>query len=155
MFAIRPPCRRAAVVCAMLLASCILASCSNSEEDQAFRGLTIFFGDDHGTDHGRGDGGNPSTSSSPSPDSSPSDIRLKRDIQQVGRLGDGIRLYRFRFKWSDQEYVGVIAQEVERIAPKAVSRGADGYLRVDYAQLGIHLESWDEWLRSHRRSAAR
>jgi hypothetical protein len=83
-----------------------------------------------------------------------SDIRLKRDIVEVGTLGNGIHLYRFRYKWADQQYVGVMAQEVEKVVPSAVSRDADGYLRVDYGQLGLKLETWNEWLRDHARQAA-
>src|ERR1700733_152847 len=74
-----------------------------------------------------------------------SDIRLKRDITQVGRLPDGIGLYRYRYLSGDTTYVGVMAQEVEPIAPDAVVRAANGYLRVDYARLGLHLQTWDEW----------
>jgi hypothetical protein len=83
-----------------------------------------------------------------------SDIRLKRDIVEVGRLGNGIHLYHFRYNWADEEYVGVVAQEVTKVAPAAVSRGADGYLRVDYGKLGLRLETWDEWLRERPRQAA-
>ena len=83
-----------------------------------------------------------------------SDIRLKRDIVELGRLENGIHLYRFRYKWADQEYVGVMAQEVEKVVPGAVSRDTDGYLRVDYGQLGLRLETWDEWLREHAKQAA-
>ena len=78
----------------------------------------------------------------------PSDIRLKRDIVQVSRLDSGLGLYRYRYKWSDQVYVGVMAQEVALIRPDAVIRGADGYLRVDYSRLGLHLMTWDEWAAS-------
>jgi hypothetical protein len=83
-----------------------------------------------------------------------SDIRLKRDIVELGRLDNGIHLYRFRYKWADEEYVGVMAQEVEKVVPSAVSRDADGYLRVDYGRLGLRLETWDEWLREHAKQAA-
>jgi hypothetical protein len=74
-----------------------------------------------------------------------SDIRLKRDILRVARLNDGISLYRYRYSWSDQLYVGVMAQEVAKVIPDAVMRGADGYLRVDYGLLGLQLMTWDEW----------
>ncbi len=74
-----------------------------------------------------------------------SDRRLKRDIVELSRLGNGIGLYRYRYSWSDQLYVGVMAQEVAEIAPGAVVRDADGYLRVDYFQLGLKLQTWDEW----------
>jgi opacity protein-like surface antigen len=81
-----------------------------------------------------------------------SDIRLKRDILPLGRLDNGIRLYRFRYVWSDQVYVGAMAQEVGEIMPQAVMRGADGYLRVDYAQLGLRMMTWDEWMQSPTRA---
>jgi hypothetical protein len=76
----------------------------------------------------------------------PSDIALKHDVVRLGNLADGIGLYRFQYNWSDQVYVGVIAQEVAAVRPDAVVRGGDGYLRVDYARLGLRFQTWDEWL---------
>ena len=76
----------------------------------------------------------------------PSDIELKHDVVRLGSLADGIGLYRFQYNWSDQVYVGVIAQEVAAVRPDAVLRGGDGYLRVDYARLGLRFQTWDEWL---------
>ena len=75
-----------------------------------------------------------------------SDIRLKRDIAQVEELDSGINLYRYRYLWSDTIYVGVMAQEVAAVKPEAVLRGADGYLHVDYARLGLRLQTWDQWV---------
>jgi len=75
----------------------------------------------------------------------PSDIRLKEDILPLMRFDNGIGLYRYRYNWSDQFYVGVMAQEVATIVPTAVLRGKDGYLRVDYGQLGMKLMTWDDW----------
>jgi polysaccharide biosynthesis/export protein len=83
----------------------------------------------------------------------PSDIRLKRDIVLLDRLPNGIGLYRYRYIWSDQVYVGVMAQEVAQIVPDAVVRGADGFLRVNYARLGMRLLTWDEWEAKSRREA--
>ena len=60
------------------------------------------------------------------------DVNAKRDIVKVAALGNGLSLYRFRYRWSDRQYVGVLAQEVERVRPDAVVRLGDGYLRVDY-----------------------
>jgi hypothetical protein len=80
----------------------------------------------------------------------PSDIRLKRDITRLVKLDNGLSLYRFRYLWSDTYYVGVMAQEVEQIVPQAVVRGSDGYLRVNYARLGLRFVTWDEWLASQR-----
>ena len=75
-----------------------------------------------------------------------SDIRLKRDIALVGRLENGLGLYRYRYLWGEQAFVGVMAQEVAEIVPKAVVCGNDGYLRVNYAQLGLSLTTWEEWV---------
>ena len=78
-----------------------------------------------------------------------SDARLKRDITPIAKRENGLQLYRYRYAWSDTLYVGVLAQEVLEVAPNAVSRGADGYLRVDYARLGLRMQLWEEWIASH------
>jgi hypothetical protein len=76
-----------------------------------------------------------------------SDIRLKQDIVPLVQLGNGLELYRFRYRGTDRtEYVGVMAQEVQRIEPSAVWRDRDGYLVVDYARLGLKFMTWEEWL---------
>ncbi len=106
-------------------------------------------------DHGNANGNTQGQSSGNSSSTTTSDIRLKRDIVEVGQLANGLHLYHFRYMWGDREYVGVMAQEVAKVTPSAVSRGADGYLRVDYSQLGLRLETWDEWLREHPQSASR
>jgi Chaperone of endosialidase len=74
-----------------------------------------------------------------------SDVRLKRDIAEVGQLPSGIRVYRFKYLWSEQVFVGVLAQEVVQVAPEAVIRGGDGYFRVNYRRLGTRLLTWEEW----------
>ncbi|HET8972317.1 MAG TPA: tail fiber domain-containing protein [Pseudolabrys sp.] len=84
-----------------------------------------------------------------------SDSRLKRDIVALERLPNGLQLYRYRYVWSPTVYVGVIAQEVKEVAPAAVIRGGDGYLRVDYRQLGLRMQTWDEWIASHPQSVMR
>ena len=75
----------------------------------------------------------------------PSDARLKRDIVRVGRLANGLPLYRYRYLWSDIEYVGVMAQEAALLKPEAVARGEDGFFRVDYGRLGTRLMTFAEW----------
>jgi hypothetical protein len=74
-----------------------------------------------------------------------SDRRLKRDIVLLACLTNSIGLYRFRYLWSDTVYIGVMAQEVAEIAPEAVIQGADGFLRVNYARLGLRLLTFNEW----------
>jgi endosialidase-like protein len=66
-----------------------------------------------------------------------SDRRLKNGIRQIATLPSGIRLYRFRYRGNKTEYLGVVAQQVSKIAPHAVTRGRDGFLRVDYGALGL------------------
>jgi uncharacterized caspase-like protein len=83
----------------------------------------------------------------------PSDIRLKRDITEVGRAPDGLRLYRYRYIGDDTFYVGVMAQEVAEREPDAVMRGKDGYLRVDYGKLGLRLLTFKEWTRQQAASS--
>lgn len=78
-----------------------------------------------------------------------SDSRLKRDIEFVAQHDSGLDLYRYRYNGSDQVYVGVMAQDVERVAPAAVVRGEGSFLRVDYRRLGMRLQTWDEWSVSH------
>ena len=76
-----------------------------------------------------------------------SDIRLKEDIVPLGRLDNGIGLYRFRYRGGDHTtYVGVMAQDVQTIVPDAVSRGRDGYLLVDYDRLHLRFLTGEEWV---------
>jgi Protein of unknown function (DUF3300) len=77
-----------------------------------------------------------------------SDIRLKHDVVWLGRLDNGLGYYRFAYNGSDKAYVGVIAQEVQTMRPDAVSRGADGYLRVSYKRLGLHFQTYHDWTAS-------
>ncbi len=76
-----------------------------------------------------------------------SDRRLKRSIAKVDELDGGIDLYRYRYLWSDQQFVGVMAQDLLQVRPDAVIQGRDGYLRVDYAALGLGLQTWEDWWR--------
>ena len=80
-----------------------------------------------------------------------SDMRLKHDIVPVGHLANGLGLYRFSYNDSDKVYVGVLAQEVERVMPDAVRRAPNGYLQVNYARVGVPMMTWDEWVEAGRR----
>lgn len=75
-----------------------------------------------------------------------SDIALKHDVVLLGRLDNGLGYYRFSYIGSDKAYVGVMAQEVERVMPGAVTRGSDGYLRVRYEKLGLKFRTYRDWL---------
>lgn len=71
-----------------------------------------------------------------------SDLRLKHDVVLLGRLSNGIGIYRFAYNGEKREYVGVIAQDVMRVMPNAVTRGNDGYLRVHYDQIGVKFQPY-------------
>ena len=69
-----------------------------------------------------------------------SDRRLKMDIELTGeRLDNGLPVYRYRYLW-DAPHVrraGVMADDVRRIAPHAVSRDATtGFDTVNYDTIG-------------------
>lgn len=65
-----------------------------------------------------------------------SDRRAKKNIKKVGELKNGVDLYKFQMKkgmgGGGMTKLGVIAQQVEKVDPKAVAKGADGYRRVNY-----------------------
>ncbi len=75
-----------------------------------------------------------------------SDLQLKHDIVLIGRLDDGLGYYRFVYNGGHTAYVGVMAQEVQTVMPEAVTRGADGYLRVSYDLLGVPFETYKQWV---------
>jgi hypothetical protein len=80
-----------------------------------------------------------------------SDAALKHDIVLLGRLANGLGIYRFAYNGARRLYVGVLAQEVREVIPQAVIRGADGYLRVDYRQLGMTFQTYEKWISHLRR----
>ena len=62
-----------------------------------------------------------------------SDIRLKENITPVGKLNNGLTVYKFNYIGNPKTQIGLIAQEVKEFKPQAVVKGEDGYWRVDYA----------------------
>ena len=78
-------------------------------------------------------------------------MRLKHDIVFLGYLNDGLGFYRFSYNGSKESYVGVMAQDVLRVAPVAVTRGRDGLLRVNYEKLGLQFQDYSHWLSSGAR----
>ena len=68
-----------------------------------------------------------------------SDIRLKRDMTRIGTHPMGFGIYRFKYLWSEADYVGVLAQEVLEKAPHAVVKGPADFLAVNYAALGMAM----------------
>jgi len=83
-----------------------------------------------------------------------SDIALKHDVVLLGHLANGLGYYRFSYLGSQKAYVGVIAQEVQNVAPHAVTRDSDGYLRVNYETLGLTFRTYRDWLANGARIPA-
>lgn len=81
-----------------------------------------------------------------------SGVKLKHDIVLLGRLDNGVGIYRFAYNGSGRAYVGVMAQEVQALVPEAVVRGRDGYLRVYYDKVGVKFQTYDQWIASGARS---
>jgi hypothetical protein len=78
-----------------------------------------------------------------------SDRRLKRDVRLLLTLPNGVKLYAFRYLWSDTTYVGVMAQDLLRNAAwrAAVIPQKDGHFAVDYAALGLRMTTLAEFRR--------
>lgn len=72
-----------------------------------------------------------------------SDRNAKQNIVRIGEHPMGFGLYLFDYRPELQavhgaaRQFGVLADEVQEVMPSAVSLSASGYLRVDYAMLGI------------------
>ena len=70
-----------------------------------------------------------------------SDIRMKKNIQQIHWLPNGLPVYTYEYKPEFKDiaghgkFVGVMAQEVEAVQPEAVITNADGYKMVNYGVL--------------------
>lgn len=63
-----------------------------------------------------------------------SDERAKENIKPLGRFSDGISVYSYNYIGDDEEHIGIIAQEVEEVYPKAV-KTIDGVKYVNYEVL--------------------
>jgi Chaperone of endosialidase len=60
-----------------------------------------------------------------------SDVRIKDNIEPVGTLYDGLKVYRFNYKGDAHPRIGLMAQEVEQVHPEAVAE-IGGIKYVDY-----------------------
>lgn len=75
-----------------------------------------------------------------------SDVRWKKNVESLDRSLDKVlNLRGVHYDWKSEDFpnmefpegkqVGLIAQEVEQVAPEVVATGDDGYKSVDYARL--------------------
>ena len=69
-----------------------------------------------------------------------SDKTLKKNIKYKSKSKSGLNVYEFEYNWSPQKYIGVMAQEVKKVKPSAVSENIFGHMMVDYSQLDVNME---------------
>jgi hypothetical protein len=71
-----------------------------------------------------------------------SDRRVKENITHIGNLPNGLNIYEFDYKPEFKDiaghgaYIGVMADEVEKIIPEAVLIHPTGYKMVNYSMIG-------------------
>lgn len=61
-----------------------------------------------------------------------SDDRLKEGVKLLYRRPDGLGIYAFRYNGQPTTFKGVLASEVEKLYPSAVTRDEVGHRMVDY-----------------------
>lgn len=64
-----------------------------------------------------------------------SDRRLKRNIERVGEMSDGLGVYDYDYIWGGERQTGVMADEVANLRPWALGPEIGGYATVNMAAL--------------------
>ena len=72
-----------------------------------------------------------------------SDIRTKENIKKLGELPNGLNVYEYEYKkeFKDHQlaghgkHIGLMAQEVLKVIPEAVSIDESGYMVLDYSKI--------------------
>ena len=62
------------------------------------------------------------------------DMRAKENIESVGRLYNGLPIYKFNYKGDDKIHINVMAQDVEKINPSAIVE-MNGFKYVDMGKV--------------------
>lgn len=73
-----------------------------------------------------------------------SDARLKENLTPVGKLDNGLTVWLFNFKGDDVPRLGLLAQEVQQVAPEAVEASPEGLLMVNYGAAALHEPQAEE-----------
>lgn len=76
------------------------------------------------------------------------DRRVTTNVQPVGALANGIKIYMFQFTWEDRIRVGPLAQDLEARSDlkHAVITMSNGLLGIDLASLNMRMATEAEWL---------
>lgn len=73
-----------------------------------------------------------------------SDQRLKRNIKLL-ETRNGINIYSFQYVWSNEYFVGVMAQELLGTAHEVAVVERNGYYSVDYSKLGFEMQTLSDY----------
>ena len=71
-----------------------------------------------------------------------SDRRMKKDIKYLHKSNEGHKVYSFKYKDGDTKYSGVMAQDVLKINPNAVTL-KNGMLAVYYDMIDVDMQRLD------------
>ena len=69
-----------------------------------------------------------------------SDIRLKENVELIGKSPSNINIYKFNYKDNPTTYQGVMAHEV----PWANVKHDNGYMMVDYNKVDVEFKQWQK-----------
>ena len=62
---------------------------------------------------------------------------LKENIFKLGTSKEGHNVYKFNYKGNPTNYIGVIAEEVQKVKPQAVAKLSNGFLGVNYNLIDV------------------
>lgn len=68
-----------------------------------------------------------------------SDIRLKENVELIGKSPSNINIYKFNYKNNPTTYQGAMAHEV----PWASIKHSNGYMMVDYNQIDVNFKKYN------------
>ena len=69
-----------------------------------------------------------------------SDIRLKENVELIGKSPSNINIYKFNYKDNPTKYQGAMAHEV----PWASVKHSNGYMMIDYNQIDVEFKKWQK-----------
>ncbi len=93
-------------------------------------------GDGQGGNQGNNNSGGTSATDSGLGNLGFSDIRLKENVELIGKSPSNINIYKFNYKDSPTTYQGAMAHEV----PWASVQNSNGYMMIDYSKIDVKLK---------------
>jgi len=85
---------------------------------------------------GNNNSGNTSSTNSDMGNLGFSDIRLKENVELIGKSPSNINIYKFNYKYNPTTYQGAMAHEV----PWASVRHSNGYMMIDYNKIDVQFK---------------